>query len=212
MQNSNRARREPDGPADIHELDGRRRRGNTSRARIVEAMLKLVREGNLAPGAAKVAELAGVSLRTVFRHFEEMDSLYREMGETIRASVLPALFRPYASTDWRQRLVELLDRRIKVFEFIMPFKISGELRRYQSEYIAKDADQHLNLEKMSMESVLPRELADDTVLLHALLAATGFQSWRILRQDLGLDINDARAAMVRSVDALLATTAAAPRP
>jgi AcrR family transcriptional regulator len=190
------------------EADGRRRRGNTSRARIVEAMLKLVRDGNPAPGAARVAELAGVSLRTVFRHFEEMDSLYREMSETIQARVLPALFRPYSSETWRERLAELLDRRIEVYEFIMPFKISGELRRFQSEYIAKDAAQHLKLEKMSLEAVLPREMTADDPLRHALLAATGFQAWRVLRQDLELGVDDARSAMRRAVEALLASTKA----
>jgi AcrR family transcriptional regulator len=204
---SNQARKEM--PTAHVETDGRRRRGNTSRARIVEAMLKLVRDGNVAPGAARVADLAGVSLRTVFRHFEEMDSLYREMGETIQARVLPALFRPYTARSWRDRLVELIDRRIEVFEFIMPFKISAELRRFQSDYIAKDAEQHLNLERMSMESVVPKDVADDAPLLSALLAATGFQAWRILRQDLDLPIDDARAAMMRAVDALLASSPAA---
>lgn len=204
---SNQARKEAH-PAPQDETDGRRRRGNTSRASIVEAMLKLVREGNFSPGAAKVADLAGVSLRTVFRHFEEMDSLYKEMSETIQAHVLPALFRPYTAEAWRDRLVELIDRRIEVFEFIMPFKISGELRRFQSEYIARDADQHLKLERMSMEAVVPREVADDFPLLNALLAATGFQAWRILRQDLELSIDDARDAMMRSVDALLASAPA----
>jgi AcrR family transcriptional regulator len=198
-------------PASAHvETDGRRRRGNTSRAQIVEAMLKLVRDGNVAPGAARVAELAGVSLRTVFRHFEEMDSLYKEMSETVQARVLPALFRPYTAEAWRDRLAELLERRIEVFEFIMPIKIAGELRRFQSEYIARDAEQHLELERMSMEAVVPKTVADDFPLRNALLAATGFQAWRILRQDLDLTVDDARAAMLRAVDALLATSPAVP--
>lgn len=195
-------------PPGHDEPDGRRRRGNTSRARIVEAMLKLVREGNPSPGAARVAQLAGVSLRTVFRHFEEMDSLYREMSETIQAHVLPALFRPYSVEGWHARLHELVDRRVEVYEFIMPFKISGELRRFQSEYIAKDGDQHLHLERMSLEAVLPREIVDDAPLFHALLAASGFQAWRILRQDLQLGVGESRDAMLRGIDAMLASAPA----
>lgn len=195
-------------PPGHDEPDGRRRRGNTSRARIVEAMLKLVREGNPSPGAARVAQLAGVSLRTVFRHFEEMDSLYREMAETIQSHVHPALFRPYSLPGWHERLRELIDRRIEVYEFIMPFKISGELRRFHSEYIAKNIDQHLHLERMSLEAVLPHEIADDTPLIHALLAASGFQAWRILRQDLQLGVAQARDAMLRGIDAMLTSTTA----
>ena len=101
------------------------------------------------------------------------------------------------------RLHELIERRVEVYEFIMPFKISGELRRFQSEYIAKDGDQHLHMERMSLEAVLPREIADDTALFHALLAASGFQAWRILRQDLQLGVADSRVAMLRGIDAML---------
>jgi AcrR family transcriptional regulator len=187
------------------ELDGRRRRGSTSRARIVDAMLQLIREGTVTPGAAKVADLAGVSLRTVFRHFEEMDSLYKEIAESIQARVLPAFFRPYSAEAWNEKLLELLDRRIELYEAILPFKISGDLRRYQSSYLANDYSQHLMLEKMSLESVLPPELGGDTVLLHALRAAMGFQGWRILRHDLELDIPGARTALMRTVESLLAT-------
>lgn len=190
-------------PQEDDETDGRRRRGNTSRARIVEAMLTLVREGNPSPGAARVAELAGVGLRTVFRHFEEMDSLYREMAETIQSHVLPALFRPYSAAGWRERLYELIDRRVEVYEFIMPFKISGELRRFQSPYIARDSEQHLEMEKASLEAVLPREIVDDTSLLSALLTLSGFQAWRVLRSDLKLDVAEARSAMLRGIDAML---------
>ncbi|MFM8818949.1 MAG: TetR/AcrR family transcriptional regulator, partial [Phenylobacterium sp.] len=57
------------------EPDGRRRRGLDSRDRIIAAMLDLAREGEVAPGAERVAARAEVGLRTVFRHFRDMDSL-----------------------------------------------------------------------------------------------------------------------------------------
>ncbi len=185
------------------EPDGRRRRGNTSRARIVAAMLELVEGGNVAPGAARVAALAGVSLRTVFRHFEDMESLYREMGETVQARVLPAYFRPYAGTTWRARLLEMVERRIELFEVVMPFKVSGDLRRFQSEFLSKDYRDHLDLEKASLDAVLPPDVASDAALVEALRAATGFQAWRTLRKDQALSRDDARAVLLRMLGALL---------
>lgn len=187
------------------ETDGRRRRGNTSRAKIVEALMQLVSEGNLTPGAARVAEIAGVSLRTVFRHFDEMETLYKEIAESIQARVHPELFRPYRSETWRERLFEMIDRRIELYETILPFKLSGDLRRYQSEYLTKDYEQHLKLEKMSIETLLPEHVAADEVLLQALIAATGFQGWRILRKDQNLSKAAARASVLRTVEALLAS-------
>ena len=60
-------------------VDGRMLRGERSRQQIVDALFKLIRAGEMNPGAAQVADAANVSLRTVFRHFEEMDSLRMEM-------------------------------------------------------------------------------------------------------------------------------------
>lgn len=202
--NSTRAAARPEPAA---EPDGRRRRGNTSRARIVDALSKLVGEGDFTPRAARVAEVAGVSLRTVFRHFDEMDSLYREIAESIAARVLPALFRPYRFETWRERLLEMVERRIELYEAILPFKVSGDLRRFQSAFLANDYEKHLQLEKMSLESLLPAEMVEDVSLSHALRSATGFQNWRILRKDQELGVEDARGVVVRTIEALLASHA-----
>jgi len=56
-------------------IDGRRLRSDRSRAAVVEALLTLYEEGNAQPGAAEIARRAGVSERSVFRHFEDLDSL-----------------------------------------------------------------------------------------------------------------------------------------
>ncbi|WP_415427269.1 TetR/AcrR family transcriptional regulator, partial [Staphylococcus borealis] len=68
--------------------DGRRRRSQDSRARIVQAMLDLVREGDVSPSAELVAARADVGLRTVFRHFSDLDSLYREMSAVISSELM----------------------------------------------------------------------------------------------------------------------------
>lgn len=60
-----------------------------SRANIVAAILALVGNGKVNPSAARVAERAEVELRSVFRHFDDMDALYREMGDVIEARVRP---------------------------------------------------------------------------------------------------------------------------
>lgn len=49
-------------------------------------MLELVREGDISPSAELVAARADVGLRTVFRHFKDLDSLYREMSAVTRPS------------------------------------------------------------------------------------------------------------------------------
>src|SRR5260370_30652909 len=91
--------------------DGRRRRGEDNRAKIVAAMLDIIHAGDLAPSAEQVAQRADVGLRTVFRHFQDMDSLFREMSVVIMRELHSAAETPFPSEDWRERVVELLERR-----------------------------------------------------------------------------------------------------
>ncbi|HXM89352.1 MAG TPA: TetR family transcriptional regulator [Candidatus Acidoferrum sp.] len=100
--------------AKAENVDGRMVRRHTNRRRIVAAMLELVRAGAISPNAEEVAERAGVGLRTVFRHFDDMDSLYREMAEATRNELQPIVAAPFASRDWQGRLGEIVGRRARL--------------------------------------------------------------------------------------------------
>ena len=185
--------------------DGRRKRGDQSRRQIVDAMLALVREGEMSPSAAQVAERANVGLRTVFRHFEEMEVLYREMADAIAEKVLPLMKAPYASDNWRDRLQEMIDRRIDIHEEIMPLKIAGSILRFRSEFLMQDYRNHLRMERKGLEAVLPENVRKDQTMFRAIEMVTSFQAWRRLRQDQDLSVADARKVMVRLIDGILGT-------
>ncbi len=186
------------------EPDGRRERSKSSRAKIVQALLDLVAGGNYAPGAADVAEAAGVGLRSVFRHFDDMDSLYREMSGAIEAKVMPMVLKPFQSTDWQGRVRELTGRRADIFETIMPYRISGNIKRYQSPFLMQDYQRMLRLERQSVEALLPDAVLADRRMTNALVAPLSFQVWRLLRHDEELPVAEARAVVLRLVDAILA--------
>ena len=109
--------------------DGRRRRAADSRARIVQAMLEMVHAGDISPAAEEVAARAEVGLRTVFRHFRDMESLYREMAAVIEAELQSILDEPLRGRDWRARVREMLARRAAVYETIAPFKRAADVHR-----------------------------------------------------------------------------------
>ena len=68
----------------------------------------------MSPGASHVAERANVGLRTVFRHFEDMDSIYDEMTEEVMTAIMPKVKAPFKASTWRERLLECVDRRADV--------------------------------------------------------------------------------------------------
>lgn len=185
--------------------DGRKRRSERSREQIIEAMFELVSGGELDPGAARIAEVANVSLRTVFRHFEEVDGLYLEMNRRVKAEVMPIVQAPFQSSNWRDMVLELVERRSEVFERVLPFRVCGSIRRFRSEFLMQGHQDFVAMERAILDSVLPEEVRTDVVLEAGFDAVLGFDTWRRLRQDRGLSVQDARATMRKLVDALLAS-------
>lgn len=186
------------------EEDGRRQRSNRSREQIVHAMIELIRAGEMTPAAARVAEKANVGLRTVFRHFEEMDTLNQEISAIVAAEILPLVEKPFEGPTWREQLEELLERRAHIYERVMPLKIAGSLQRFRSKFLMEDYLRFLKMERAGLKRVLPPKIMNDTVLFHAIEMAVGFQTWRRLRQDQNLSPKDALGVMRYTVDKLVA--------
>lgn len=184
--------------------DGRRERSRSSRAKIVAAMLELVGKGDVAPSAARVAELAGVGLRSVFRHFDDMDALYREMGEVIEAKVLPIFLEVPSGETWKERMLEIADRRAKVFETILPYRISGNLKRFQSEFLMQDYKRMLRLESSTVDAQLPPSARSDRLGARGIDVILSFQTWRLLRHDQELPVEEARAVVRRLLEDAMA--------
>lgn len=191
-------------PLQIPPSDGRRERSRSSRSRIVAAMLELVGAGDYTPSAARVAETAGVGLRTVFRHFDDMDTLFREMSEIITARVLPIIQQSPRGETWKARLFDIADRRARVFEAIMPYRLSADLKRFQSPYLMEDHRRMLRMESEAIDAHLPAALATDAVASRGIKIILGFQTWRSLRHDLQLPMEEARAVVRRLLDDCLA--------
>jgi AcrR family transcriptional regulator len=160
-------------------------------------LLDLVGKGEVAPSAARVAEVAGVGLRSVFRHFDDMDGLYREMGEVIEAQVMPIILQPPTGSTWREKLFDIADRRAMVFETILPYRISANLKRFQSPYLMQDYRRMLRLESDTIGSYLPAMVKADVAGTHGLNVILSFQTWRLLRHDQELPIEDAKAVVRR---------------
>lgn len=175
--------------------DGRHQRGAASRQRIVDALMHLVREGHVMPSAERVAAHAEVGLRTVFRHFKDMDSLFEEIAQGMEAWLLPVLTAPYASSDWREQLAELIERRTQLYEELMPFKIAADVQRYRSPYLREDRCRVVRMERRSLHKLLPEALHDDAPRFEALDALLSFDAWQRMRKDQQLSVADARHSL-----------------
>jgi len=166
-------------------------------------MLELVRAGSISPGAEEVAERAGVGLRTVFRHFDDMDSLYREMAEAMRIELQPIVAVPFASRDWKGKIGEMIERRARLFERAMPFKNAADVHRHRSEFLRKDYETMRAAERAALEAALPTSLRNDKRLFEALDHALSFSTWQHLRRDQRLSQAEAAQTVEYNVRALI---------
>ncbi len=188
-------------------VDGRRERSRSSHRRIVEAMMELIVGGDLMPSAARVAEEAGIGLRTVFRHFDDMDSLYAEITATITEQVMPTVAAPYPEQPWQDNLRELVRRRVRVFETTLPFRLAANIKRYQSPFLMGQYSKVVMLERELILRLLPSDILADRISVEALCAALSFQNWRVLRHDQGLSVEDSATVMAHITEALMETLA-----
>jgi AcrR family transcriptional regulator len=186
-------------------FDGRKVRRHKNRHRIVAAMLELVRDGAISPGAEEVAERAGVGLRTVFRHFDDMESLYREMAEAMRQELQPLVSAPLGSPDWKGKLDEMVVRRAVLFERAMPFKNAADVHRHRSVFLRKDYETMRAAERDALEAALPASLRKKREFFEALDQALSFSTWQHLRRDQKLTQEQARQTVEFAVRALVGT-------
>lgn len=182
--------------------DGRRARTEASRAKIVDAMLALVREGETDPSAELVADRAGVGRRTVFRLFQDMDSLYRSLHEAMLARIDHIRVIPIDGATWRERLEKLIERRVKLFEEILPIKMAGDVHRHRSPFLQNAHADVTKTLRLMLRFVLPKSIDGDQ--FEAIDAALSIDLWERLRMDQKLSAKAAHRVLTQMAAALTA--------
>lgn len=166
--------------------DGRRLRSERSRQAIIDAMLNLVEEGVLIPTAQQVSERAGVGIRSVFRHFSDMESLFVSADSKIREQYLGLFTGGDREGTPEERVLHAVEQHAMAYEAIGNHFLTtkAQLWRYpvlRDQYtratrqLRKDLDDWLpELQQLSADE---REMVD---------AVASFEHWNRLREHQGL--------------------------
>ena len=183
--------------------DGRARRAQRSDQAIVEAMFDLVGEGVLEPTAQQVAARARVGIRTVFRRFSDMESLFAEVDTRLTADALPLLLGDRPAGTPRQRALALVQRRVAFFERIGPYKRAGNAKRRRSPFLGERHAQLVRVLRAELLRWLPELRRAPAALVDALELTTSFEAWDRLRSEQKLGRARAAAAVAHMVLALI---------
>jgi len=190
-------------PADTA-TDGRALRRLRNEDAAVDAILDLLNEGVIQPTAQEVSDRSGVSMRSIFRLFQDMEALHAAAIERQLSRIGPLLADVPTTGPLTERIAALADDRARFFEAVAPVRRLAVRRSAQSPTLRSGlarADRHF---RSQVATVFAAELAaahDD--LLDALDAATSWEAWDRLRRAQDLSVAAARRVTVLTLTALL---------
>jgi len=194
---------------DVEPADGRAARSHRTRRAIIDAMRALHAEGELRPTVPRIAERAGVSLRTVWQQFADREALLVEAVRRDREIQRSLVKRIDPSQPLAARVETFAAQRARVLEEMTPTWRAARVEQPFSEELQRDRRRRNSGGRAEVEQVfapeldqLPRQQRDQ--LVDALHAISLWPFWEMLRTDLGLSPLGAREIISRTFTALLA--------
>lgn len=140
-------------------VDGRRAWRDRNLSAVVDALLDLFAEGNLRPGADEIAARSGVSRRSVFRYFDDLDNLDRFASERQIARVAHLLeVTNLGEGSTEDRIERLMTQRLRLFEAILPVARVSRLRAPFEPVVAAELARSRKLFRRQIERHFAREL------------------------------------------------------
>ena len=196
------------GSADPQE-DGRTARRARNRISVVDAMLELYDEGNLAPSSDEIAERAGLSPRSLFRYFEDIDDLVREAIARQQQRIAPFIIvdvaadAPFATrveafVAQRLRLLDAMGAVAQVARLRAPFQplvrtqltqVRAHLRRQIETLFATE------LTRLGLDGARNAVASLDVVF--------SFEAHRLMRDDQSLSSSQCAAVLTDTLVRLL---------
>lgn len=184
-------------------VDGRTTRGQTNKKLIVQALLGLIREGFVSPTAEMVSARAGVGLRTVFRHFKDMETLYREITGEVDAIVAPVIATPVQGETWKEKLMHAIERRANMFEQLAPIQAANLIHLHESKFLRDRQAQSVALQRMLLKAFMPAHVIENKAVFETLDLLLSIESWLRLRREQQLSVEEAKNVLRNSISKLI---------
>ena len=191
-------------------LDGRRLRSERSRDAVIDALLGLYEAGVIRPSVAAIAEASGVSERSVFRHFTDLEDLAATAIERQFALVAPYFEPPSGDGDLARRVDAIVEHRVALAARMHHLARAASYHSVSSPTIAATVAQRRRHLRSQVETQFAPELRRRRSRPRARLLAQLDQTLSLEALDYlgdptggGLDPRDLRLAVRSQVAAVL---------
>ena len=189
--------------------DGRRRRRERNRNAVVDALAALYRDGNLRPSSNEIAGRAGISPRSLFRYFDDVDDLCRAAVDRLQEQARPLLVLGATEHDpLPGRIDALVEQRIDLFRAVEPAATVSRLGAPFQPALADGLRRSRALLRSQLRELFRSELeglgggrAEQVVAAIDVLCS--FESFELLRHDQDLSLARLRQTLACAITALL---------
>ena len=190
--------------------DGRSARSQRTREAVVRALLDLIADGDVRPTARRVADRAGISLRSVYVHFEDLEDLF--LAAAHEQTLLVAGLSRHVPDDGplEDRVAAYVEQRCAILEAVAPIRRAADLQEPFSPTMSRLLDYARSAARSELARVFRTELsrlagAEQRRRLAAVDAMASSAAWRLLRSANGLPVEEATKAVADALIALLTT-------
>jgi AcrR family transcriptional regulator len=190
-------------------LDGRTARRDRNTEAVLDTVHDMFVEGNFSPAVEEVAARSGVSLRSVYRYFEDTEELLR-MAIERRMTLVDDLYvlRKIGEGTLAARITALVNHRLVLHGKLGPTARAAVQRAPYSPQIAAQAHRRRTLLSEQVATHFAGELATlgdprGAQVAACIDALCEFEAIELLRVHRGLSVTQTRQALTVGVSALL---------
>ena len=189
------------------EPDGRRARSERTRAAVLDSLIELIAVGEV-PTSAEVAAAAGISERSLFRHFDSVEGLFDAVIDHMVDRLGPLAPPPTTDGTTAERLDALMAGRAELYETMTPLRRVAPVYAVRSERVAERMLETQRWLRSQVAEALAPELgglaaADRREVLDAVDAILSWEAWDHLRR-LGSSAVRTRRLVTHTASVLLA--------
>jgi TetR/AcrR family transcriptional regulator, regulator of autoinduction and epiphytic fitness len=190
---------------ETHVTDRRIERANRTRDSIVDALLALIEDGNFRPTAREIAARAGVSLRSLYVHFDDVEALFHAAATRHHMHLAEHRLEVRTSGPFEERLVSFVEARTALYEAGEKVRQAALLQEPFSPALHSILDHARRAGRAELDKVFGPELAGPGSARRraALDVVTHPAAWQILRAQHDLGLEAAKATMCDMVRAVL---------
>jgi AcrR family transcriptional regulator len=173
-------------PLEPEVVDGRRARSERSKQAIIDASLELMEEGILVPTAQLISERAGVGIRSFFRHFADMETLFATIEEQKRESTEALFVGGDRAGSLEERILQATERHADGYENQKNIILSTSAQSWRYQVLRKNYARYQRGLRKDLDDWLPELEQLPRVQREAVDAVASFEMWHRLREHQGL--------------------------